>query len=229
MDAESLKTYLNRYPFRELADENGAPNGHFMTCPVRVAFANLATPRERVNPKTGEKSHSFGCVLIVPAAADLTIPKAIASRAALAKFGPNFKNMELRNPFRPQAKNAGKYDGFDTEGVYFDVESRFVVPIIGSRKGADGTFPKLDPASPAVYSGMWAIARLSVYDYHTTGNRGVKFGLRALQKLADDDEFKGGDGTDAFGEIDHSGVVAHGGNSGVSAPARAPAMSDSDW
>lgn len=231
MDAQSLATYLSRYQFREITDDKGNPTGAVVTCPVRLAFCHLAKPREKINPRTGEKTAAYAAVLIIPPAADVTVLRTVAAREAQSKFGANWKALDLRNPLRPQAKNAGKYDGFSTDGFYLDTESRFVVPIVGSRKGPDGKFPPLDPASELVYSGMWAICNLNAYSYDASGNRGVKFGLRAIQKLADDDEFKGSDAASAFGEIDHSGVVAHGGNAGVKAAvaAKAPALADSDW
>lgn len=229
MDSQSLSTYLARYPFREIMDDAGNPTGNVMTGPVRLAFCKLATPRENLDQKTGQKVLSWGCVLLIPKAADITALKTVAGRAAAEKFGANWRSMNLRNPIRPQDDNAGKYDGYEAGAFFLDVSSRFVVPIVGAKRGADGQFPRLDPANgDLVYSGMWALASLNVYTYDVPGNRGVKFGLRALQKLADDDEFKGSDAASAFGDIDDSGVVKHGANGAVAA-AKAPAAADLAW
>lgn len=210
MDPTSLQHFLTRYPCKEIFDNNGQPAGQFVTCPVRIAFARLNEPRERVNQQTGEKFNTWGAVLIVPPQADISVAQNIAMRAAETRFGPNWRSMELNNPFRPQANNNGKYDGFGPEGFYFDTESRFAVPVFGGRPGPDGKLPKLDTSDGnVVYSGMWALALLNVYTYpgpSTKGpsKKGVKFGLRQLQKICDDDPFKGGDEpNDAFGAVEH--------------------------
>lgn len=225
MDQASLNHFLSKFPFRLVENSDPSKPPRMVTCVCRLAFASLGKAKVRVSQQTGEKTEEYTATLIVPAAADLSVPRALAGRIAEQRFGANWKAMELRNPLRPQAKNAGKYDGFEAEGVYFDTSSRYPVEVVGPKR-VNGAFPVLDCNSDAVYSGMWVIATLEPYAYpkpgsKDLGNRGVKFGLRALQKVADDEEFKGASASASFEDVDYSGVspaVKGSGAAGVSAP-----------
>jgi len=204
MNPESLKFYLDRNPFKPVLGENGEDTGLFLTCPVRLAFADsLAEGKEKVTDDG--KRVVYGAALIVPADADLTLPKTIAAAAAESKFGKSWRDLGLISPFKPQARMKAKgYGGFGDAGVYFDCESNYRVQIFGAKRAPDGKFPELDPASDAVYSGMWCLAKLSVYSFkHKTS--GVKFGLRSLQKIADDEEFRGeSKASDGFGDFEYA-------------------------
>lgn len=208
MDHARLMEALARFPVRELPNQKGEMTGEsFITCPVRIAFAYLDKPKEKVSHDTNEKYGVWAASLIIPPNADIRVLFEAAGKCAASRFGPQWQQMGLNNPFRPQAALAAKgYKGFATEGFYLDCESKFPVKVFSTiADPATGQPLELDPASPAVYSGMWALAILSVYSYPKPGGRGpkkqgVKFGLRQLQKIGDDEEFKstGGQPNDAF-------------------------------
>lgn len=240
MDPISLKHLLEKHPSKEILDSEGNPTGSFTTCVARLSFSSLNEGKERINMTTGVKYRTWGCALIFPPAADLFVPRNVMKRAARARFeSEGVKPESLIFPLKEQSTRAGKYHGFENEGFFCNVESRYAVEIFGSRRGADGLFPRLDPASDAVYSGMWVIAELNAYTYPKPGTKGpagskkgVSFGLRALQKVADDEEFTGGEAGGNFGDVDHGGVAAHSGNGSVSAPRGGPAVApsaDSVW
>lgn len=222
MNESDLKHYLSKYQFRELTDKDGKPLDQFVSCPVRMAFAHLDAPRKK---QSGGEVYSAS--FIIPPAADVTVPKMLAGKAGVARFGDGFsagvKAGEYKWPLKAQGKLHGKgYDGFSPEGFFFEAQTKFEVPVFGPDKSeikASNT--------DLVYSGMWCLVRCRVFTYPAPGQRGpgtlgVGFGLVSIQKIADDTEFKGGSAGDAFDEIE-----AHGGASAK--PAVAPSASAFDF
>jgi hypothetical protein len=212
MDASRLSFLLSQYPFREIAGKDPAkPLNHIMTCPVRLAFAHLDKPKQGKPRKDGSMpAAKFSALLIVPAAANLAPLLSLVSRVGTAKFGAaamaakdEYGKPKINVAIKRQKRLADKYEGFGEEGVYIDASSNFARPVIDGRRN-----PIVLP-SPAVYSGMWALVQLRTYTYSNDGNEGIGLGLEAVQKLADDTEFKGGDATGEFGEIaEHPSAAA---------------------
>lgn len=207
MDQTSLRFYLKQHPFKIIpALKAGDQPSQFVTCPVRLSFAFLDTPKDR-NGKP-----SYEACLIVPSEADLTVPKQMFMNAASAKFGSTWASMGLKTPVKDQAKLAGKYAGFENApgAKYFQCGSKFQPAVFDRSKNA---LPV-----DQVYSGCWVIALLRTYAYDSQGNKGVGFGLVSLQKLADDERFENTDRSYAFDEISsHDG--------GASVPPAAAAAS----
>ncbi len=212
MDSTSLRFYLKRHPFKIIAPTKaGEQPTEFRTCPVRLSFAFLDTPKER-NGK-----QSYETCLIVPSEADLTIPKQMLLNAASAKFGASWASMGLKSPVKDQAKLAGKYSGFENVAgaKYFQSGSKFQPKVRDRNRQLIGV--------DQVYSGCWVIALLRTYAYDSQGNKGVGFGLVELQKLADDERFENSDRSGSFDDI-----ASHDGSSAPppasTGPAQAPAQ-----
>lgn len=202
MNDSHLKQYLAKYPWRPLTNDAGEQTGEWLTCPVRLAFAYLGEPRKN---QRGQSEFSTSC--IIPASADLAAVFKAAVDLGTATFGPGYqsgvKNDSYKFPFKRQAKPFEKgYAGFSAEGFYFDAKTQYAPGIV------DRSAVALDAKSDAVYSGMWAIVRVSMYAYGGKGStipgmtKGVGFGLRAIQKIADDEIFRGEGATSIFGEVE---------------------------
>lgn len=206
MDEARLKFFLERYPFREVpSNKPGEITSQFVTCPARLAFAFLDKPRQQQSGK-----EAFTASLIIPPAASLEVPQRIYAGVAAQRFGPSWQSMQLKSPVKPQAKCQGKYDGFAETGVYLDCSSKFRPPVFDQNKMQLSTAP-----GQGVYSGMWVLAWLRVYTYPVPGapnantiSPGVGFGIVSLQKLCDDEEFKGADKSGAFDVVAHDPVAA---------------------
>lgn len=237
MEPEKLQIFMKEYPFREIPNDKGEFGTTVVTCPVRLAFAFLDDGRERSN-NAGEKWREWSASLIIPPGADLTVLATMAARKGSQAFGvaaetlmqgpQAWEDHGLVCPLKRQSKPAKKYDGFTDapNAFYLDCGSRFAVPVFSQKPGPDGKLFKLNTAKDAgvVYSGMWALAILEAYSYPSGKPapgvaKGVKFGLRQLQKIYDDEEFKsaGGEPSDAFGAVKHLNEAATGG--AASAPA----------
>lgn len=231
MDRKQLNYFLERYPFRAMADADGKPTGQIVTCPVRVAFPQL--DKLYPNKKYPARQPESSAVLIVPSEADISGLKAECQRVAVAHFGDALKTkmVELQGfdepqplakaliwPWRSQKTNAGK-PGYsaDGSGIWFRAGSSIAPPRV-----IDRDKQPLDAGnSDHVYGGMWAIALLQVYAYpKDTGKLdgmkcGVGLGLRQLQKIADGEVLAGGGGNydDAFGKIEAGSMPSKAGTS----------------
>ena len=213
MDAARIAYFLQQYPFREVVGKDGkplTPARHIMTCPVRLAFAFLDKPKASKPKKDGTTPPGkYSALLIVPPSAPITSLLSLVNEVGTAKFGADLMTKRdewgkpiLSLPIKKQAKLAEKYQGFSNDGVYIDASSNFPVPVV-DRNSAPIALP-----SDTVYSGMWALARLRVYTFDNE-TKGIGLGLVAIQKLADDEQFQGGNVTAEFGVIgEHPGASA---------------------
>lgn len=166
-------------------------SGNIRTCEVRLAYANLLKPR--ANNQGGKPK--FGVAALFPKGADLKLLYDAVEAAGRDKFGDKYNALDkagkLKSPFKDQGSNVDDEgelrDGFNKGCVYISTtanEDRRP-PVVGSDLS-----PLVDLNE--VYSGMWARLSIRAFAYDTDGNRGVSFGLRAVQKIADDDPLGGG-------------------------------------
>lgn len=199
MNEQHLKFYLERNPFKETISAKTGELDGFVTCPVRLAFTNLAAPRK--NKSGAEK---FTTAMIIPAAADVKAIFGAATDLGVATFGKGYmegvKNGSFKFPFKRQKALFDKgYKGFSEEGFYCEAASKYAVPIVDVKKNP------IAADSPLVYPGMWALVSLNLYAYGKgvpDSTKGVGLGLRSILKLADDEEFKGAGAAGAFGDIE---------------------------
>lgn len=166
-------------------------SGNIRTCEVRLAYVNLLRPR--ANNNGGKPKYSVAALF--PKGADIKLLQKAAEAAGREKFADKFDTLlkagKLRMPFKDQGENnddEGELrDGFQ-EGCVF----------ISASANEDRRPPVVGPdlssltESNEVYSGMWARISIRPFAYDTDGNRGVSFGLQAVQKIGDDDPLGGG-------------------------------------
>lgn len=195
MDAKLLKTFLDAYPARELLDTEGHATGVVISVPARVQWPHLDAPQVQKRDDGSENSE-YSLALLFPVDADISVLEKAWKAAAVAKFKmPKAKT--VRSPLRQQSEKE-IYDGFEEGGIWITSSTQFnnFGPF-----GVGGKGDKIDPKE--IYPGSWVIAKLYAYAYEHKGNAGVKFGLRGLQKIADDERLKtgGSDPGDGFEPI----------------------------
>jgi hypothetical protein len=138
------------------------------------------------------KEPKFSASLIFDAAAQATplfaAMKAQASAAARENWGDKLP-ANLRNPFRNGSeKDDPAYQG----AVFINTSSKQQPQVVGGAiDPLTGKLKVIDDPSE-VYAGCYVIAAVRAYAYDAKGNRGVAFGLQALQKVADGEPLGGG-------------------------------------
>jgi len=171
--------------------------GKIITPKARIAFANqLFEPKAA---KGGGKA-KYGCTLIFDAEARATpeFKKMMQAAGEIARaetknwdgknFDALFKAMKVKMPFLKGDENvdeAGNVrDGF--AGTLFIRTTSLMQPQLVDQK--------LQPIveSRKLYSGCYVRASLGLFTYSVDGNKGVSFGLRNVQLLADGPALGGG-------------------------------------
>jgi hypothetical protein len=164
-------------------------------------MASILTPEGRVSypalfeAKAGPDPNGrpkYGCVLIFPKSADLTALTKAAGEALELRWGKKAKDMlrrgELRWPIRDgAAKDAA---GYGVNTVFINMASTQQPGVVDGYAGPDGR-PRVITDPKTIYPGCFARAAVGVYTYDRQGNRGVAFGLNALQFLRDGERLDG--------------------------------------
>lgn len=170
-----------------------------VTGEVRLSYVNLFEPRSN-DPDQAKK---YSCTILIPKSDKKTI-KAIkaaqeeALEAGKGKFGGKIP-ANWKNTF---------HDG-DTEGDVDqnpEQEGNYYMALSANESYPPGVVdrnvqPILD--SSEVYSGCYARVSMVAFAFNNSGNKGVSFGLRHVQKLRDGD-FLGGrtNAADDFDSLD---------------------------
>lgn len=161
---------------------------NIITPTFRCSFPALFKPG-KMEGSVGEPKYSV--VMVFPKSVDIKALKELAAAAVEEKYGRDPKTQKLktppnfRNPFRDgdteqNAEGAPKYPGC----IFLSASSLKQPGIVGP-----ANTPLSNPDE--VYGGMYARAYVSAYVYDQSGNRGVAFGLQALQKTKDGEPFGG--------------------------------------
>lgn len=176
---------------KKLTDERTTMSeGKLITPKARIAFANqLFVPKA---PKSGG-AVKYGCTLIFDAEAQNS-DAFKKLRAAVTAAGANERKNWDGTKFAELVK-AGKVkvpflkgdDNVDEAGVVREgfAGSIYVRPT--SKLAPQIVDQKMQPITEAtvLYSGAYVRASLGLFTYSIDGNRGISFGLRNVQKLAD--------------------------------------------
>jgi hypothetical protein len=153
----------------------------------RISFANLFSPQEFKDDKTGESRWTYNLNVLVPKRLLTGEPNPEIAEynqamrdAIVARWGDNapkipperrcFRDGEPKDP--DSGEREALYDGY--EGMCFLSANKAVdgpdspnpVILIDSRKGPDGKFPRLRKSDGKLYSGCFAdvIARIYGFD-----------------------------------------------------------------
>jgi hypothetical protein len=165
-------------------------------------MANVLTPKFRVSYPSVFKAQmnklsnkeEYSVTALFPKGTDLSVLKKAAAEACAKKWGADQtkwpKNLKL--PFRDQgekirnAKEEGKAppEGYEEGGVFMTLKSQ-EKPGLVDEKVQD----IIDTSQ--FYAGCFARASVSAYAYDNTGNRGISFGLRNIQKVGDGEPLSG--------------------------------------
>jgi hypothetical protein len=162
-----------------------------MTPEFRLSFPKLFKA-EKVN----DGKPKFSVTMLFPKDTDLSEMKKAAMEVGVAKWGEG--KLKGKNvPF----KDGNKRDYEEYQGMVEVRASRnadFGPPVIVDAERQE----ILNPAE--IYSGCWCRAQIEPYVYDMELNKGVAFGLTAIQKLRDDQPMGGGpskqETIDAFGD-----------------------------
>lgn len=154
-------------------------------CPARLSYPNLAKPREQ---KKGDPRYS--CDLLFAKGANLSVLVTACDELGAEKF-PGKK-------FTALIKDQG-----DKEGPHYVAGAKLISPWCHKKPLlVDGKKLVVDDPDK-FYAGCWVVAMVQLFSYDNDGNRGIGFGLRGLQFVADDEAFGGG-GLDADMFADNS-------------------------
>jgi len=189
MDQKTLEDFVKMYPCAVLSSDTEGQTA--ITCPVRLQFVWLEKPRP--NKDNPNAKPMFQLAGIVPAFADITPLKQIMRKAWDNRTCKN-RDEPKHFPLKLQSKLNGEYDGFGTDGVYFDCKT------INAVECFDVEMKRI-PVDQ-IKSGYWARIKIRAKDYDKNGNWGVLFGLQSLQLVASDTVFSSqGDASDGFGAV----------------------------
>jgi hypothetical protein len=165
-----------------------AENGLIVTPAARGAFVSVHRPQK--NKLEPDKDPTYQVTLLFTPKTDLSIMKAEAGRVAREKWGDKLNDQafaqRIRSPFRDQGEFPD-YEGY-VKGCIF---VRAGAQLQYKPQTKDASFTR-ELTEDELYSGVWLRAVLAPFAYDNPKNRGVSFGLRAVQKLADDTPFAGG-------------------------------------
>lgn len=155
----------------------------------RVSFPEVFVPKAM---EEGQKEKFSLTLLFDPAKMDdaqkakLRAMYDAADKAAKEKFQVGLKELykgkALTSPFRKSEEKPDLYD----PGLIFVKFSSLVKPGL-----VDASRQPIGETTGDFYAGCWAHVTYTVYAYDQSGNRGVAFGLKNIQKTKDDDSFGG--------------------------------------
>lgn len=192
MTPELLLKFMAAYPCQELLNVDGEPSGIFQLPPARLVFVYLDKPRESDNGKP-----KYSTAFLFPLDANVDPLKNAVATLAQSEFGPTWKSSGLKIGLKPQDKLVEKYPQFQAGGVYLEASTTRPAPIVDR-----GAIPVEGSDTNVVYPGAWAIGRVALFSYRTTMNKGISFGLRGVQIIADDERFAAtGSKVDDFGIV----------------------------
>lgn len=181
------------------------------TCELIMAYPHLVTPQQFDADKPGEDPPppKYNCVGIISPKQMKT--KAFAAMERMYKeVGRAYFNgiipKKSRNPFRKceEAWDEDEKTGKDIPKAGF-MKGGLYIALNGGDEQPDIRDQRMKPITNAavLYAGCKFIGVISAYGYNYKGNKGISFGLRALQKCGEGENIAGRvKAEDYFDEID---------------------------
>ena len=145
----------------------------------RLCFPNLFKPTSF----EGSARETYNCVMVFPKGSDLSKLKEIA-KAAFNKTFPNGAK-GARSPFRDGNEKVDDWGEVFRDTVFIRASSNIKPGVADRRK-------RLITDEEQVYSGCYARAIVHAFAYDVKGNRGVSFGLDAIQIVREGERLGGG-------------------------------------
>jgi len=168
--------------------------GTIITPAFRIAWPNVFEPSKNKDGSDG----LYNITMLFTEKADLREMNAIAWNKAKGRWAKRFEGLkEGEWPRKVTCLRDGNEKAEEGYEYYADTTwgkatTKFKFPVVDV-KG----IPVTD--SDKVYPGVWARAYVDCYTYDNDGNKGVNYGLQALQILKDGDRFGGGGPVDVSG------------------------------
>jgi hypothetical protein len=154
-----------------------------MTPEFILSFPSLFEMREY------QGKSSYQITMVFPKGTDLTALKQAAKECLDAKFPNGCKNPN--NPFGKGDDKVDEWGKIFEEAVYVRAQTQFAPKVVDQNR-----VEILD--ADKVYAGCYCRALVAPYAYDKAGNRGVGFGLEAVQFLRDGERIGGGVNLDMF-------------------------------
>lgn len=145
----------------------------------RLCFPHLFKPTSF----EGSTRETYNCVMVFPKGTDLSKLKEIA-KAAFVKAFPNGAK-GARSPFRDGNEMADEWGEVFRDATFIRASSNIKPGVADRRK-------RLITDEEQVYSGCYARAIVHAFTYDVKGNRGVSFGLDAVQIVREGEPLGGG-------------------------------------
>ena len=167
-----------------MANESTRPENEVTTGKVRLSYTHLFEPSSNV-PGQDKK---YSTVLLIPKTEKLTIKKLRdAQQLALQEgktkvFGGKIPRV-WKDTIHDGDEEADLEKNPEYAGCFYMSVSSKTQPVIVDRM----KLPITDPME--VYSGCYARVVIRAFAFDQAGNKGVSFGLNAVQKLADGESF----------------------------------------
>ena len=154
---------------------------YVVTVPFRVDYPNVFEARR--NDMSGKDEYSI-CA-IFPEDADLEPLNNACKQIMVEKFGADRKKWpkHFRLPIRKaeeKEKDGNLPKGYEPGMHFMNMKSKYRPQLVDQDMQ-----DIIDPSD--FYRGCWARASVKPYWYEMKGNKGIAFGLQALQKTDDDD------------------------------------------
>ena len=171
-----------------------------LTPKLRCSYPTLFEPRPSVQ---GGDDSRFSILLLIDKKDTNAVEKIKTAIKAAFDYGKEKKMWtekpaNFRNPLR-DADNEPNYAGKDWCAGHYLLSCKTKKdstladkPEVYSLETDSTTGKNIKITDPKeIYGGCYVRCRISSYPYDVGGNRGVSFGLEAVQKLADGDELSG--------------------------------------
>ena len=181
-----------------------------LTPKARLSFPALLKPRSFEGSEA-----KYSAVLIFPVSADVTALRAAVEAAKAEKWGGKQVGT-LRLPFRKGEEktvemedgSTGYAEGYGPSTFFLSASSKTKPQLVdrANKLVSDAQ------AEEMFYAGCYVRAYINAFGYDTRGNKGISFGLNALQ-FVDHGEILGGRlaATSVFGALPDEGGAGEGG------------------
>lgn len=168
------------------------PSGNMLTGPVRISFPNLFKPGKPGRDAPAGSTGKFGCAVLFPLGADITLLRNAWIRMAREAFPKNWdaqgNAVGLHHPFHDQSEKAygvKPLAGYTPGAITFNCSSQYKPAIV------DPAMNKIEDEG-RVYPGVWAILSVNLYKFEIPQKKGISFGLQTVMVIADDQKLAGG-------------------------------------
>ena len=165
-----------------MTNENNAATT--VTTPkFRVSFPAVFSKR-KIEGQTDEQA-KYSIQMLFKKTDDITVLKNAVRAAVIEKWGADQTKWPkgLILPFRDGTEK--DYDGYGPDVIFVSASSKMKPGLVDQN-----VQPIIEPSE--FYGGCYARATINAFAWEYMGKRGVSFGLRNIQKMADGEPFGGG-------------------------------------